>query len=513
MRRHDDPLRSGIRPGAGALALALGVGALAAAEAPPALERRGDAEPVNIVFVLADDHRYDALGFMGHPFLETPHMDTLAREGVHFKNAFVTTSLCSPSRASILTGLYAHRHRVVDNNHAVPPGTVFFPQYLQQAGYETAFVGKWHMGHEGDDPKPGFDHWVSFRGQGNYLPSGSGLNVNGKRVLQKGYITDELTDYALEWLEGLSGEEPFFLYLSHKAVHANFTPAERHAGRYREREIEPPATMARPARDAHWPAWTQNQRNSWHGVDFPYHSRLDVWEYYRRYLETLLGVDDSVGRVVEHLRRRGWLDNTVVMYMGDNGFAFGEHGLIDKRTAYEESMRVPMLARFPGVSGGTVVEQVVANIDVAPTLLEAAGLVPPEGLDGQSMLPILRDPAAPWRSELLYEYFWERNFPQTPTVHALRGDRYKYIRYHGIWDVDELYDLQEDPLESRNLIASKEHQKIAVEMNRRLFEILEETGGMSIPLREDRGRKNGLRRPDLAAPAAFPEPLVAPEEK
>ena len=160
-----------------------------------------------------------------------------------------------------------------------------------------------------------------------------------------------------------------------------------------------------------------------------------------------------------------------------------------------------------------MVEQVVANIDVAPTLLEAAGLVPPEGLDGRSMLPILRDPTAPWRSELLYEYFWERNFPQTPTVHALRGDRYKYIRYHGIWDVDELYDLQEDPLESRNLIASKEHQKIGVEMNRRLFEILEETGGMSIPLREDRGRKNGLRRPDRAAPAAFPEPLVAPEGK
>jgi N-acetylglucosamine-6-sulfatase len=336
--------------------------------------------------------------------------------------------------------------------------------------------------------------------------------VNGKRVPQKGYITDELTDYAVEWLEGLSGDEPFFLYLSHKAVHANFTPAERHGGRYRDRAIEPPPTMALPPRSAHWPAWTQNQRNSWHGVDFPYHSRLDVWEYYRRYLETLLGVDDSVGRVVEHLRDRGWLDNTVVMYMGDNGFAFGEHGLIDKRTAYEESMRVPMLARVPGVPGGTVVEQVVANIDVAPTMLEAAGLVPPDGLDGQSMLPILRDPAAPWRSELLYQYFWERNFPQTPTVHALRGDRYKYVRYHGIWDVDELFDLQEDPLESRNLIASEEHQEIVAEMNRRLFEILEETGGMSIPLREDRGRKNGLRRPDRAAPALFPEPLIAPED-
>jgi len=511
MRRGSDQLSFGTGRLALALAVVLGAGALARAEAPPPLEPQAGAQPLNVVFILTDDHRYDALGFMGHPFLETPHLDAMASEGVHFRNAFVTTSLCSPSRASILTGLYAHRHHVVDNNHPVPEGTVYFPQYLQQAGYRTAFVGKWHMGHEGDDPKPGFDYWVSFRGQGSYLPAPDGLNVNGERVPQKGYITDELTDYAVDWLKGLSGEEPFFLYLSHKAVHADFTPAERHAGRYRDRAIEPPVTMTPPARSAHWPAWTQNQRNSWHGVDFPYHSRLDVWEYYRRYLETLLGVDDSVGRVVETLRERGWLDNTVVLYMGDNGFAFGEHGLIDKRTAYEESMRVPMLARVPGVAGGTVVEEVVANIDVAPTVLDAAGLVAPAGLDGQSLLPLLREDDAPWRTELLYEYFWERNFPQTPTVHALRGDRYKYIRYHGLWDVDELFDLQEDPLESRNLIASTEHREIVAEMNRRLFEILEETGGMSIPLAEDRGRQNGLRRPDLAAPAPFPEPLIAPE--
>jgi N-acetylglucosamine-6-sulfatase len=495
------------------LALLLAVTAPAAwADSTPPLERLPDRRPLNIVFVLTDDHRYDALGFL-HPFLETPHLDALAREGVHFRNAFVTTSLCSPSRASILTGLYAHRHHVVDNNHPVPPGTVFFPHYLQAAGYDTAFVGKWHMGHEGDDPQPGFDRWVSFRGQGTYLPSRNGLNVDGKKVPQKGYITDELTDYALQWLEGRTDERPFFLYLSHKAVHADFVPAERHQSLYRDQEITPPVTMAPPAPAMHWPAWTQNQRNSWHGVDFPYHSRLDVWEYYRRYLETLRGVDDSVGRVVDLLQRRGWLDDTVVLYMGDNGFAFGEHGLIDKRQAYEESMRVPMLMRAPGAAGGTVVEKVVANIDVAPTLLEAAGLRPPGDLDGRSMLPLLQDHGAPWRSELLYEYFWERNFPQTPTVHALRGDRYKYIRYHGIWDADELYDLREDPHETRNLIASPEHLEIVAEMNRRLFEILDETGGMSIPLSPDRGRQNRLRRPDLASPAPFPAPLIAPEEE
>ncbi|MEE8218413.1 MAG: sulfatase/phosphatase domain-containing protein, partial [Vicinamibacteria bacterium] len=292
---------------------------------------------------------------------------------------------------------------------------------------------------------------------------------------------------------------------------ADVLPAERHTGRYRDQGITPPPTMAAPDRAQNLPRWTRDQRNSWHGVDFPYHSRLDVWEYYRRYLETLLGVDDSVGRVVDLLRHRGLLENTLILYMGDNGFAFGEHGLIDKRQAYEESMRIPMLMLAPGVPGGTVVDEVVANIDVASTMLDAAALRPPSGLDGRSMLPLLRDDDTLWRTELLYEYFWEHNFPQTPTVHALRGDRYKYIRYHGIWDLDELYDLRDDPHETRNLIASPEHREIAAEMNRRLFEILEETDGMSIPLSPDRGRKQNLRRPDLAVPAPFPPPLIAPE--
>jgi len=161
-----------------------------------------------------DDHRYDALGFLkGQKWLETPHLDSLARDGAHLKNAFVTTSLCSPSRATILTGVYAHKHKIVDNNTAIPKGTTFFPQYLQKAGYKTGFFGKWHMGGESDAPQPGFDRWVSFRGQGTYLPSKNGLNVDGKNVPQKGYITDELTDYALDWLKGLKKGQPYFMYL------------------------------------------------------------------------------------------------------------------------------------------------------------------------------------------------------------------------------------------------------------------------------------------------------------
>ena len=465
--------------------------------------------PMNLVLILADDHRYDAMGFLGPKFLQTPHLDALAREGAHFKNAFVTTALCSPSRATLLTGVYAHRHRVVDNNHPVPPGTVFFPERLQAAGYETAFVGKWHMGNEDDAPQKGFDHWVSFPGQGTYLPTPAGLNVDGRRVVQKGYITDELTDYAVNWLAARSADRPFFLYLSHKAVHADFVPAKRHAGRYAEAPFVAPKTMAAPGPEADWPMWTRNQRNSWHGVDFPYHSRLDVAEYYRRYLETLLAVDDSVGRVVEGLRRRGLLERTLVLYMGDNGFAFGEHGLIDKRTAYEESMRVPMLMRAPGVAKGRVVSEVVANLDVMPTFLDAAGIAAPSDIDGKSLLPLARGESPAWRKELLYEYFWERNFPQTPTLHALRGERYKYIRYHGLWDRNELYDLQDDPLESRNLVGHEAHRKLAEEMNGRLFDLLEQTGGLAIPLARDHGPVFNLRRPDGAAPAPIPPALMA----
>jgi N-acetylglucosamine-6-sulfatase len=471
-----------------------------------ALPKISGAQVRNIIFILTDDQRYDALGFMDHPFLETPHMDSMARNGVHLKNAFVTTALCSPSRASILTGLYAHKHRVVDNNNPIPKDTVFFSQYLKQAGYETAYVGKWHMGGEADDPQPGFDHWVSFRGQGTYLPGKGGLNVNGQRVPQKGYITDELTDYAMDWLEARKLDKPFMLYLSHKAVHAEFIPAERHKGRYKAKQVTPPATQAdTPGNYRDKPMWVKNQRNSWHGVDYPYHSDLDVAQYYKDYCETLLAVDESLGRVLDFLRSKKILDSTLIIFMGDNGFLFGEHGLIDKRNAYEESMRVPMLMQCPELfKGGTVVEKIVANLDIAPTILEAAGLRPPDYMDGKSFLAVAQGKNVPWRDKLLYEYYWERNFPQTPTIHALRTDDYKYIHYFGIWDIDELYDIKNDPRETRNLIFSAEHRQVVQRLNKEMFDLLRETDGMYIPLQADRGGVNNLRRKGGSPPAEFP---------
>lgn len=472
--------------------------------------KKTGAKPRNIVFILTDDHRYDAMGFLKtQTFIETPNLDRIARGGAYLPNAFATTSLCSPSRASILTGLYAHKHKVIDNQHHVSDDLIFYPQYMQKAGYQTAMIGKWHIGGNNDDPQRGFDYWVSFKGQGSYLPKPAGLNVNGKHVPQKGYITDELTDYAIQFLEGRNKNKPFMMYLAHKGVHSDFIPAERDKGRAKNFSFVPPFTMD-PKNSEGAPMWLQNQRNSWHGVDFPYHSNLDIGEYYKRYAETLYSVDASVGRVMDYLKKHGLLESTLIIYMGDNGFQFGEHGLIDKRTAYEASMRVPMLAYCPEIiKPGTVVKQVVANIDIAPTILEAAGLVPPSYMDGKSFLPFLEGKQQPWRDALLYEYYWERNFPETPTMHALRTDQYKYIHYYGIWDTDELYDLKADPLETKNLIREPKYRETVNKMNKQLFSILSNTNGLYIPLLPDAGGKqHNLRYTKGSKTAVFPQYLM-----
>ena len=244
-------------------------------------ERDKNIKPRNVIFILTDDHRYDFMGFTGKvPWLETPNMDRMAKEGAWFQNAFVTTSLCSPSRASILTGMYSHTHTIVDNQAPDPGNLTYFPQYLQGAGYQTAFFGKWHMGDDSDSPRPGFSHWESFRGQGEYYnPS---LNINGKRVsyTDSTYITDLLTEHTLQWLEGRDKTKPFFVYLSHKAVHAGFEPAQRHKGKYRSEKYKLPATFEQTKtgayRELKWPEWVANQRISWHGVDYMYNSNSDL---------------------------------------------------------------------------------------------------------------------------------------------------------------------------------------------------------------------------------------------
>jgi arylsulfatase A-like enzyme len=447
------------------------------------------AEKRNVIFILSDDHRYDYMGFTGKvPWLQTPNMDRLASEGAYLQNTFVTTSLCSPSRASILTGQYSHVHTIVDNYAPNPGNLIFFPEYLQHAGYATAFFGKWHMGDENDNPRPGFDHWESFKGQGEYYnPS---LNINGKRVsyTDSTYVTDLLTNHALEWLNNRDEEKPFFLYLSHKAVHAEFMPAKRHKGMYKGNTIPEPVTFRQTASDEYkdlkWPQWVKEQRHSWHGVDYMYHGGAELNEMVVDYCETLMGVDESIGAVLSWLEESGLDENTLVIYMGDNGFSWGEHGLIDKRHFYEESVKVPLLVRCPDmIEGGNTLNEMVQNIDIAPTILEMAGLQKPGYMPGESFIRVLKGDNENWRDRIFYEYYWEYDFPMTPTVFGVRTDKYKYIRYQGIWDRNELYDLENDPNEMFNLIDLPEYQDLVAELADELYTWLEETHGMNIPLK------------------------------
>ena len=470
------------------------------------LTQKEGTTPRNVIFILSDDHRYDFMGFTGKvPWLETPNMDRMAEEGAYFPNAFVTTSLCSPSRASILTGMYTHTHTVVDNQAPVPEGLTFFPQYLQEAGYETAYFGKWHMGNASDDPRPGFDQWVSFKGQGVYY--NPVLNVNGEQVVfeDSSHVSDVLTDYALDWLQNRDSDKPYFVYLSHKAVHGFFLAAQRHIGVYEGEEIiYPPSynTSAQPVKgkrkdpdvepygvDSYYgagrmPDWQKMQRESWHGVDYMYHGQTSYEQFFIDYCETLMSVDESIGRVLNYLEEAGQDESTMVVYMGDNGFSFGEHGLIDKRQFYEESVKVPFLVRCPELlEGGAPIQEMVQNVDIAPTVLDMAGLEAPDHMVGRSIAPLLSRDSVEWRDKIFYEYYWEYAYPQTPTMHGVRTDRYKLIRYHGVWDTNEFYDLQEDPYEMNNLIASPEHQEQIKTMTSEIYDWLEATGGMKIPLK------------------------------
>ena len=458
----------------------------------------------NIIFILSDDHRYDFMSFMKQApaFLETPNMDRMARRGAHVANAFVSTSLCSPSRASVLTGQYMHHHRVVDNQRPVPKGTVFFPTYLQQAGYETAYVGKWHMGHDHDQPRPGFDHWVSFKGQGTYFDPV--LNINGARKKFTGYNADVLTDQALVWLKTRKSEKPFYMALGYKAVHYPFVPAKRHKGRYAKAPVKRPETMANTQRNYQTqPKWVRERRYSIHGIDHMETGQFDndpvpsFDALYRQFCETVHGLDENVGRLLDYLDSSGLSTNTLVVYMGDNGFELGEHGFYDKRDAYEHSIRVPMLAYAPGlIKPGTTITPMVQNIDVAPTLLEAAGVTPPKTakMDGKSFLSMLLGKKTPWRDHILYEYHWEWNFPATPTLFAIRTDRYKYISHYGVWDLDAFYDLQSDPLERHNLINTPAYADRIAAMKKQLYDELETSGGLHIPVRRPAGARLDQRK-------------------
>lgn len=452
--------------------------------------------PRNIVFILSDDHRYDMIGGLNHPWLKghTPHLDWLLGNGVHFRNAFVTTSLCSPSRASILTGRYMHAHGVTDNFTALDQRLPTFPSLLQSAGYRTGFFGKWHMGGDSDEPQPGFHQWLSFRGQGEYADPE--INHYGTREKRKGYTTEVLTIEATKFIAD-NASRPFCLYLSHKAVHSPFQPLEKHANLFRGLTVPRPTTMqVRDEYYAQWPEWVRRRRATRHGVDGALAVDDPYDELYRRYCQCLIGIDDSVGQVLAELEKTKLLDETLVVYMGDNGYMWGEHGLIDKRAMYESSIRVPLIARCPALFGSNrSVGAMVLNLDIAPSFLEATGLKAPSSMQGWSWLATAsgRTPGD-WRREFVYEYAWKQDFPYTPNIIGLRNESHSLMSYPGTWDIPELYDIGKDPEQTQNLLASArirsrmrgryahhvtipDVKKIVEPMQKRLAALLAETGG------------------------------------
>jgi N-acetylglucosamine-6-sulfatase len=412
----------------------------------------------NLVVIYSDDHRYDLTGYAGHPFVETPSLDRLAAEGVVFENAFVTSSLCSPSRASLLTGMDVRRHGVVNNFTPWSDQNRTFFEYLAQRGYRSAFVGKWHM--PGHLPElRGVELFVTFTdlgGQGSY--ENGPLVVNGTpEASRKRYMAEELTDRALDFIEEV-GDAPFALLISHKNVHAPFTPDLPEQGRY----AEAPVTLPRGAHP--WSHWTNAQYV--HLTPPPLDDAL------RRYAEAVTSMDRQIGRVLDALDARGLSDHTFVFYTSDNGYLWGEHGLTDKRWAYEESIRVPFLLRPPkGMRGaGERTPRLVLSLDIAPTLLDAAGIPTPAGMQGRSVLPLLEGGAAPWRDAFAYSYWFEPPYP-TPTQRALRSERWKYVEYED--RPPELFDLHADPQELRNLADQADPELLAA-LRRRLDALAED---------------------------------------
>lgn len=455
---------------------------------------RGDDGPSirqpNIVVVLVDDLRWDDIGVAGHPFVETPNIDRLAREGTRFLNAFATTPLCSPSRASILTGTYAHTNGIIDNTarDSASHHLATFAIPLAAAGYQTAFLGKWHMGND-DSRRPGWTHWVAMKGQGEAV--NPKLNVDGERLEAEGYVTDVLTDYAVDFIRR-SADRPFLLFLAHKALHPNimqrddgkavaldaqpagFIPADRHRGRYANATVprrpnalqtpvrQPALERAIPGLPPLGPATGTSDR--------------DI----RSRLEMLLGVDESLGRLVETLGALGQLDNTVVILTSDHGYFYGEHGLDEeRRLAYEETARIPLIVRYPRVArAGSTPTQMVQTIDLAPTVLALAGVLDSVPRQGQSLVPLLEGTPTSWRKAVLIEYYTDTVFPRMLTMgyQAVRTERYKYISYRQLSGMDELYDLETDPFEMNNLMGSARGNALLPQLQAELVRLQKETG-------------------------------------
>ena len=412
----------------------------------------------NIIYILGDNHNADTMEFCGHPFIKTPGLNRLAKEGVHMVNTFNTTSLCTPSRASILTGAYCHTHGV-KNNHMPWTGNMpTFLEHMSDSGYATAFIGKWHMPGDGLPKFDYLDLFVSYtyrEGQGAYF--NCPMVVNGKEVAsRKPYITEEVIDYAIDFMKDTlsqSKPKPFCLYLSHRPGHPPYQAPKDIDGMYDDAD----AKSYLPKNVDFW--FGRSRQNAYQG-----YMMGSYYNQYRGYLETLTAMDRDIDRLLDELDNLGLRDNTIVVYMGDNGQMWGQHNCQSIKEPYEESAKLPLIVRAPGYidEPGTRRGQMALNIDIAPTLLEMAGISKPANMDGESFVPILQNKAVRGRDAFLME-FW-RYFPEnTPSYVGVRTDRYKYIEFERGRD-PWLFDLMNDPKEMNNIYGMAEGQGVLPQM-------------------------------------------------
>ncbi len=480
----------------------------------------------NILFVLLDDHAFQAISTYDDRLIETPNIDRLAREGMRFDRAYVTNSICSPSRAVILTGKHSHLNGLRDNRQVFDSTQTTFPKLLRRAGYQTAIVGKWHL----KSQPTGFDYWKVLPGQGQYYQPD--FRTADGMVRDTGYVTDLITDEAIDWLASRRDtSKPFMLMYNHKAPHREWWPAQDHLRAFKNTDIPEPETLFddysgrgtaaaeaemrihdhmglssdnkihprivdmlgreefmgwyKPVYLRQYNRLTEQQRENWDAVydsinlqfvrEAPTGEALTKWKYQRYmedYLATIQSVDDNLGRVLDYLDENNLTENTLVVYTSDQGFYLGEHGWFDKRFMYEESYRTPLILRWPGkVEAGSVNANLVQNLDFAQTLLEVAGVAPPEDMQGRSLLPLMAGQQDDWRDALYYHYY------EYPGIHAVKRhygistQRYKLIHFYHDIDEWELYDLREDPNEMRNVFDDPEYESVKEELMTRLGEI------------------------------------------
>jgi arylsulfatase A-like enzyme len=425
----------------------------------------------NVVFIMADDHAAHAISAYGSRVNETPNIDRLAREGMLFRNVFVTNSICTPSRAAILTGAYSHRNGVpVFNRFDGSQATV--AKLLHAAGYHTGMIGKWHLG---SDPT-GFDRWEILPGQGVYNDPVL-YTATGEKTYSGRYATDVITDLGIDFIRERPKDRPFFLMLHHKAPHREWTPDEKHRRMFAGRTIPEPPTLWDDYATRTDALRENRQRvaddltprdlkvDPPAGVEGKDLTRWKYQRYMQDYLACVQSIDDNMGRFLDFLKESGLERDTIVAYTSDQGFFLGDHGLYDKRFMYEESLRMPFLVRWPAVvRPGSGSEAIALNVDFAPTFLEAAGIAVTATMQGRSLMPLLRgETPRDWRVAMYYRYYHDPGHHNTRAHYGVRTATHKLICY---WKKDqwELFDLRSDPAELRNLYGQPGQEAITAEL-------------------------------------------------